>query len=65
MTAWNVRCPFCWRLLLPSDDASLHYVLAPRLAHHMYDAHPYEATTLCLALEHPPAEWPVIEEDAA
>jgi hypothetical protein len=64
MSAWEIRCPFCWRLLLPADG-NLHYFLIPRLVFHLYDAHPYEATTLRLRLEHPPAEWPVLEEMAA
>ena len=63
--SWDVRCPFCWRLVLPSDEASLYYVLAPRLAFHLYDEHPYEATTLRLRLENPPTEWPVIEAAVA
>lgn len=61
---WTVRCPFCWRLVLP-EDSSLHYVLAPRLSYHLWDAHPAETAILRLHLERPPAEWPEISEEVA
>lgn len=60
MTGWSLRCPFCWRLLLP-EDALLHLTLAPRMAHHLWDAHPFETRILQLHLERPPTEWPVLE----
>lgn len=62
---WQLRCPVCWRQVLPLDG-SLHYLLAPRLAYHLWDAHPAEAAILRLHLFRPPAQWPeAIEGDEA
>ena len=54
---FSVCCPFCLRAVLP-DDGLLHLLLAPRLAYHLWDEHPYEAAILLLHLQHPPARWP-------
>jgi len=64
MLGWNLRCPVCWRLLLPTDGL-LALVLAPRLAYHLWDRHPYEAAILRLHLNRPPDEWLVLEEGAS
>jgi hypothetical protein len=62
---WSLRCPFCWRLLLPTD-ASLHFALAPRLAFHMWQEHPADTAILRLHLGRPPANWPeLVEGDEA
>ena len=63
MNGWEVRCPFCWRQVLPTD-ASLHYVVMPRLVWHMLED-PYEATSLRLRLADPPSAWPVLDEAEA
>lgn len=59
-TYWQVRCPICHRLVIPTW-ASLHYVILPRLAWHMLEQHPFEATSLRLRLSQPPSEWPALE----
>jgi len=64
MTGYTLRCPFCWRLLLPTDGL-LHLALAPRLVYHLWDSHPYEAAILRLHLVNPPDEWPEIVGVAA
>jgi len=56
---WTIRCPFCHRVLLPTDGL-LHLALAPRLAYHLWDAHPYETRILQLHLERPSDEWPLL-----
>jgi hypothetical protein len=63
VSGWSVRCPFCWRQLLPTAGL-LHLLLAPRLAYHLWDEHPYEAAILRLHLAKPPAEWPELAEEA-
>jgi hypothetical protein len=64
MTGWTVWCPICgWRV--SPTDGSLIFEVAPRLAFHLWDAHPFEAAILRLFLNHPPAEWPVIDDVAA
>lgn len=64
MTGWTLRCPVCHRVVLP-EEAPLHVTVAPRLAYHLRDAHPYEADILRLHLNHPPAEWPEIVGEVA
>jgi hypothetical protein len=64
MTGWRVRCPFCWRQLLPLDGL-LHLALAPRLAYHLWDEHPYEAAILRAHLLQPPSEWPELAREAS
>lgn len=62
---FSLNCPVCARLILP-DVASLHLLLAPRLAHHLWDRHAFETRILLLHLLNPPAEWPeLIEGDEA
>lgn len=64
MMPLSLRCPICWRCLLPTNGL-LAVRLAPRLEHHLWDEHPYEAAILRLHLTRPPGEWPIIEEGAA
>lgn len=62
---WSVRCPFCWRLVLPTN-ASLHFAVAPRLSYHLWDEHPAQAAILRLHLFRPPDHWPeLVEGDEA
>ena len=59
MMPLSLRCPICWRCLLLTDGL-LAVVLAPRLAHHLWDEYPYEAAILRLHLNWPPDEWPAV-----
>jgi hypothetical protein len=54
---WSLRCPVCWRLVLPADG-SLHFAVAPRLSWHLWSDHPFETRLLLLHLSNPPREWP-------
>jgi hypothetical protein len=58
LPGYSLRCPMCHRVVLP-EDGLLHLLLAPRLAFHLWDEHPYEAAILRLHLERPPDAWPV------
>lgn len=57
---FSVCCPVCTRPMLP-HIGYLHLALAPRLAYHLWDRHPYEAAILKLWLNNPPDAWPVLE----
>jgi hypothetical protein len=58
-------CPFCWRLILPTD-ASAHFAVLPRLSFHVWDEHAAEAALLLLHLEYSPKAWPeLVEGDEA
>lgn len=59
---FSIVCPVCARWVLPLDGL-LHLQIAPRLAQHLFEEHEYEAHIIRLALNHPPAEWPVIDAD--
>lgn len=61
MSGFQVDCPFCGLRLRPVNGL-LHLALAPRLAFHLWEAHPYETRILQLHLERPPDEWPLIED---
>lgn len=64
LVGWTVSCPFCFRRVLPTDGL-FHLAIAPRLAYHLWDEHPYEARILQLHLADPSDEWPEIVEVAA
>ncbi len=61
MTGFSVVCPICDRPILP-ESGLLHLLLAPRLAYHLFEEHPYEAAIIRLHLNRPPEEWPEAEE---
>lgn len=63
LAGWSLRCPVCWRVILPTD-ALLHLAAAPRLAHHLWTEHAYEAAILRMHLDRPPSEWPELEAAA-
>lgn len=62
-TGWSLRCPVCWRLVLPADG-SLHFAVAPRWAFHLWDEHPAEAAILRMHLFRPPERWPELVDGA-